>query len=89
MWRFKRWRPEKKDVLFVIGLAGIALEEGRVFGQPSETMVLVFAAMIGLRFAMKADEQRVEEQPPSKPDTPKLPNSSDGNGDVIGSEAGP
>jgi hypothetical protein len=52
------WRPQRKDVLFVIGLAGIALEEMRLFGDPSETLLLLFAAMIGLPLVLRADEQR-------------------------------
>lgn len=72
------WRPQRKDVLFVIGLTGIALEETRVFGAPSETLLLLFAAMIGLPLVLRADEQR-EKSPPSTPDTTSGPESSVGN----------
>ena len=72
------WRPQRKDVLFVIGLTGIALEEARVFGAPSETLLLLFAAMIGLPLVLRADEQR-EKSPPSTPDTRNGPDSSVGN----------
>lgn len=68
MWRFQR-----KDVLFVAGMLGIALEEGRVFGSPSETLLLLFAAMIGLPLVLRADEARQgssqtsENGPPAPP----------------------
>lgn len=68
------WRPQRKDVLFVIGLVGIGLEEARVFGTPSETLLLLFAAMIGLPLVLRLDEKR------SNGDTPSGPSSSDGNG---------
>ena len=55
------------------GLIGIALEEGRVFGTPSETLLLLFAAMIGLPLALRADERRQ-----SKNGTKSGRNSSDG-----------
>lgn len=67
------WRPQRKDVLFVIGLIGIALEEARVFGPPSETLLLVFAAMIGLPLVLRADEARQ-----STDATRSGPGSSDG-----------
>lgn len=70
------WQPQRKDVLFVVGLVGIALEEARVFGSPSETLLLLFAAMIGLPLVLRADEQRQSEN--STDDTPKTPQSSDG-----------
>lgn len=54
------WRPQRKDVLFVLGIMGIALEEARVFGNPSETLLLLFAAMIGLPLVLRADEHRRE-----------------------------
>jgi hypothetical protein len=54
----KRWRPQRKDLLFLAGLMGIALEEARVFGDPSETLLLLFAAMIGLPLVLRADEMR-------------------------------
>lgn len=66
------WRPQKKDILFVLGIFGIALEEARVFGAPSETLLLVFAAMVGLPLVLRVDETR------STSDTPKSPRSSDG-----------
>ena len=52
------WRPQRKDILFVAGLVGIALEEARVFGSPSETLLLVFAAMIGLPLVLRIDEAK-------------------------------
>ena len=52
------WRPQRKDTLFVVGLIGIALEEIRAFGDPSETLLLVFCAMIGLPLVLRADEHR-------------------------------
>lgn len=52
------WLPQRKDILFVAGLIGIALEEARAFGPPSETLLLVFAAMIGLPIVLRADERR-------------------------------
>lgn len=52
------WRPQRKDILFVAGLIGIALEEARVFGQPSETLLLLFAAMIGLPLVLRIDEAK-------------------------------
>ena len=64
MWRFRGWRFQRKDLLFVVGLVGIALEEARIFGQPSETMILVFAAMMGLPIFLRADEKR-ESSPPT------------------------
>lgn len=67
------WRPQRKDILFVVGLIGIALEETRAFGSPSETLVLLFAAMIGLPIVLRADEHRQ-----SSDDTPSGPDSSGG-----------
>lgn len=52
------WYPQRKDILFVVGLIGIALEEARIFGDPSETLLLLFAAMIGLPLVLRADEHR-------------------------------
>lgn len=72
------WRPQRKDVLFVIGLMGIALEEARVFGPPSETLLLLFAAMIGLPLVLRADEQR-KERPPSTNGSMTGHDSSAGN----------
>jgi len=71
------WRPQRKDILFVLGLVGIALEEARVFGNPSETLLLVYAAMIGLPLVLRADEHRKETR--SNSDTPNGPRSSDGS----------
>lgn len=71
------WRPQRKDILFVVGLIGIALEEARVFGEPSETLLLLFAAMIGLPLVLRADEQR--QSPPSTPDTTSGHDSSAGS----------
>lgn len=68
------WRPQRKDILFVAGMVGIALEEARVFGPPSETLLLLFAAMIGLPLVLRADQARQS----STPDTPSGPSSSDG-----------
>jgi hypothetical protein len=51
-------RPERKDILFLLGIIGIALEEARAFGEPSETLLLLFAAMIGLPLVLRADEAR-------------------------------
>lgn len=56
------WRPQRKDILFVVGLVGIALEEARAFGQPSETLLILFAAMIGLPIALRADERRQQRR---------------------------
>lgn len=75
------WRPQRKDVLFVVGLVGIALEEARVFGEPSETLLLLFAAMIGLPLVLRADEMR-QDQPPSTDDTKSGQDSSVGNESV-------
>lgn len=62
---------------------GIALEEGRVFGEPSETMVLVFAAMIGLRFVMKADEVKANGNgEPSKESKKNGPDDPDVSGHI-------
>jgi hypothetical protein len=72
------WRPQRKDVLFVIGLVGIALEEARVFGAPSETLLLLFAAMIGLPLVLRADEQR-RDDPPSTNGPTIGPDSSVGS----------
>lgn len=71
------WRLQRKDIFFVVGMVGIALEEARVFGAPSEALLLLFAGMIGLPFVIRADEARQEETP-SPPDTPKSPPSLDG-----------
>ena len=68
------WRPQRKDILFVAGLLGIALEEGRVFGSPSETLLILFAAMIGLPLALRADERRQ-----SRDDTKNGHGSSNGS----------
>ena len=67
------WRPQRKDVLFIAGLIGIALEEARLFGPPSETLLLLFAAMIGLPLVLRADEARQ-----STADTTSGRDSSDG-----------
>ena len=72
------WPPQRKDVLFVLGIAGIALEEMRTFGAPSETLILLFAAMIGLPIALRADAKK-EKQPPSTPTSMTGPDSSVGN----------
>lgn len=72
------WRPQRKDILFVAGMVGIALEEARVFGSPSETLLLLFAAMIGLPLVLRADEARQHESPPSTPDTTSGQSSSVG-----------
>lgn len=45
-------------MLFVAGLLGIALEEARLFGPPSETLLLLFAAMIGLPLVLRVDEAK-------------------------------
>lgn len=68
------WRPQRKDLLFVLGLVGIGLEEARAFGQPSEVLLLLFAAMIGLPLVLRADEQRQ-----SRDDMPSGRDSSDGS----------
>lgn len=70
------WRLQRKDIFFVVGMIGIALEEARVFGAPSEALLLLFAGMIGLPFVIRADEARQEN--PSPTDTPKSPPSLDG-----------
>ena len=67
------WRPQRKDILFVAGMIGIALEEARLFGDPSETLLLLFAAMIGLPLVLRADEARR-----SNGDTKNGPSSSGG-----------
>ena len=72
------WPPQRKDVLFVLGVVGIALEEMRTFGSPSETLVLLFAAMIGLPIVLRADEKK-EKQPPSTPTSMTGPDSSAGS----------
>lgn len=54
----RRWRPQRKDILFIVGIVGIALEETRAFGPPSETLLIVFAAMVGLPIVLRADEMR-------------------------------
>lgn len=40
------------------GMIGIALEEARVFGPPSETLLLLFAAMVGLPLVLRIDEAK-------------------------------
>lgn len=72
------WHPQRKDILFVVGLVGIALEEARAFGAPSETLLLLFAAMIGLPLVLRADEQH-KESPPSMHDSTIGPDSSAGS----------
>ena len=42
----------------MVGLVGIALEEARLFGPPSETLLLLFAAMIGLPLVLRVDEAK-------------------------------
>ena len=42
----------------MVGLVGIALEEARFFGPPSETLLLLFAAMIGLPLVLRVDEAK-------------------------------
>lgn len=56
------WRPQRKDLLFVVGLVGITLEEMRTFGTPSETLLLVFCAMIGLPLVLRADDKRNDDE---------------------------
>lgn len=50
------WRPQRKDILFVAGLVGIAFEAYR--GGERPTLLLLYAAMIGLPIILRADEQR-------------------------------
>lgn len=76
MWRRLR-HLQWKDLFAPIGFIGIACEEMRLFGEPSETLLLLFAAMIGLPLVLRADEQR--QSPPSTPDTPSGQDSSAGN----------
>ena len=51
------WRPQRKDILFVAGLLGIAYEA--VFRSAERpTLLLLYAAMIGLPLVLRADEER-------------------------------
>lgn len=72
------WRPQRKDIFFVVGMLGIALEEARAFGEPSEALLLLFAGMIGLPFVIRADEARREGENPSPPDGTKSEPSLNG-----------
>lgn len=56
-----RWRPQRKDVLFVVGLLGIGYEAlFRSAERP--TLLLLYAAMIGLPLVLRADEERQDRQ---------------------------
>lgn len=78
MWhRLASFRPQRKDILFVAGLIGLALQESRAFGEPSEALLLIYAAMMGLPILMRADEGKTES-PPSMPDMKNGPGSSVG-----------
>lgn len=52
MWR---WKPERKDLLFVAGLMGIAWEALRDSAE-RPTLLLLYAAMIGLPLVLRADD---------------------------------
>lgn len=54
------WRPQRKDILFVAGLIGIAYEAWS--GGERPTLLLLYAAMIGLPLVLRADEQRQESK---------------------------
>lgn len=54
------WRPQRKDILFVAGLIGIAYEAWS--GGERPTLLLLYAAMIGLPLVLRADEQRQDSQ---------------------------
>ena len=54
-------RPQRKDVLLVFGLLGIAYEAvWRSTERP--TLLLLYAAMIGLPLVMRADEERQKDR---------------------------
>jgi len=65
------WRPQRKDILFVAGLIGIAYEA--YSGSERATLLLLYAAMIGLPLVLRADEARQDEEkrddPPSSDNT--------------------
>lgn len=69
------WRPQRKDILFVAGLIGIAYEAWSSGERP--TLLLLYAAMIGLPLVLRADEQRQETK--SRGGSRNGPNSSDGD----------
>jgi hypothetical protein len=51
------WKPQRKDILLVAGLIGIFYEAMRV-GPERPTLLLVYAAMVGLPLVLRADEHR-------------------------------
>jgi hypothetical protein len=61
-WARLRWRPQRKDVFCVLGLIGVALEEMRAFGEPSQALLLLFAALIGLPVFMRLDDRRAKDE---------------------------
>lgn len=69
------WHPQRKDVLFVAGLIGISYEAWSGLERP--TLLLLYAAMIGLPLVLRADGERQNENSPS--DTKSGGDSSDGS----------
>ena len=49
-------RAVRDTVLFVVGLAGIVYETVGIPGRPDPTLLLVFAAMVGLPAFLRADD---------------------------------
>lgn len=73
------WRPQRKDILFVAGLIGIAFEAWS--GTERPTLLLLYAAMIGLPLVLRADERR-QDSTRSNDAMKNGPSSSAGNGEA-------
>ena len=62
----RRWRISRDSVLFAAGLAGVVYETV-VTQVERPTLLLLFAAMVGLPAFLKGDEAKQPVPPPSPP----------------------